>query len=455
MKKNEAQIQNLPAQEEKFSVNRAIRKNLKIPTKVFDLMKSMGIEVIDHTKKSLVVLALLILSLSGCKKENIIETRQGQVSFEINAFSVPQNSLETTSKSNSNVEYSKSSFVEYYAATSYSEFLKSNPVDVSKAQLGIDGLTNPEYLVDIQLVNGLAKTPPIQLSLGTHSLTSLTLLSSEDIVLYSAVAENAELSSFVSYTVPSSFVVPTEGNLAVPMDVVALDSWTPADFGFDAFAIGIINVNQMYFYGLKNDLSPSVMSIEVLDGENSIYYADSNPTTGFLKILYPDVNSEDNATEIYKFNLTIDGVLYTQSLSVEQLQATTSEFSQRQVILFNVNGSGYHGFEELIYGSLSFNLLFNNGQSPFPADFQVKNSLGEVVYEGPSPISYIDAGGETNDATEMYTIKMTYSWWENGAGVFEPGRVKNATVSVLQLKSATNPTILNQQINQEIWWLFI
>jgi hypothetical protein len=188
------------------------------------------------------------------------------------------------------------------------------------------------------------------------------------------------------------------------------------------------------------------MSMDVLRGSDVISTGVTDGS-GRLKVLFPDVYTEVNSSELYTFNLTKDGVPYSRVFSVEELLSLP-----REVNLLNVFGSGMMGFQEVVYGSLSFTLFCDFQSKSFAAVFEVKNSSGVIVYNGPSPISYIDT--PTNDVSEMYTIKITYSWWNNLESTFISGYMKTANVSVSQLKNAPSPIIINQQYGYEEWWLF-
>lgn len=388
-----------------------------------------------------ILFMLSILVSTSCEKDKIPSEKLYPVQFAVNALTVEKPTVST--KSGSAYQFLGM------------EFASVKPEDVTDVRIGITNMgTETLTVLPFSISQGI--TDVIKLTVGDYSLTTMQLLKEtgpeEYEILYSAVASGAPLSQFVTEVVPKTFNIPLNSEVPISMDVVALDDWTPEDFGWAKFIVNdIVTVNPLYFYGATDGGSAATMDLYIF--KDGVEISSAEYVNGRYKIYYPDFFDETDATEMLTFNLTMNGKQYQAVYSVAYLLSLP-----REVILLNVYGSGMFGFQELIYGSLGFNLV-NSGPgytSPFPAVFEVKNSSGVVVYEGGSPISYLDSPAD--DATEMYTIKITYSLWENGGGTWIPGQVKNASVSVSQIKAAAPTVSLDQWAGNNDpnkWWLFI
>lgn len=382
--------------------------------------------------RNVIYMVILMASIlfTGCKKNVDVPDKMYEVKFAINAISVPKPTSPTKK------------------AISMSQFMADmsiDPTSVTNVRIGIDGThDNPiiSTILPYSISSGI--TGGVKLSTGDHNLVSMELLADvtpegettkQYQVLYSAVASGSTLSQFVNSTVPISFHIPLLGMVPVHVDVVALDDWTPSDFGWAMFNIGFTTVHPIYFYGATDAGSPSVMSMNVLSGSTVISSGVTN-SNGLLKVLYPDVYSIDNSVEMYTFNLVKDGVSYTETFSVAQLLALPKD-----VNLLNVFGSGMMGFVQM----LSVNLEIMNNFAPqhnLFASYVVKNATGNIVWtsgnmvQGGVAVQYPDG----NDS-DMITIILTFKGWNQGPGVWTDPQTMTAVVSVATLKANPNPVV--------------
>jgi hypothetical protein len=393
-------------------------------------------------KKSLwriLAVAVMILLTSflstGCKKNMDDTDKKYDVRFSINTMSIPKpiTGLKST--------------------MSMSEFLKEmaiDPMDVTDVRIGIDGTHDFPLISKVlpfTVSDGI--TGAVKLSVGDHHLTSIELLKSTGVnqyeVLYSGVQNGSFLANFVNITLPVSFHIPLLQEIPVNVDVVAVDEWTPEDFGWAKFTIGFTTIYPIYFYGANDVGTPSVMTMDVYKGTTSISSGVTN-SNGLLKVYFPDIYTENNSTEMYTFNLVKDGVSYTRMFSVEELLLLP-----REVHLLNVYGSGMMNFVEL----MTINLRVRNNIAPggtIMTSYTVKNSMGYVIWtsgdlvQGTIGVKYPNSSG-----SDMITIVMTYRNWD-GNNSWLGINTKTAIVSVSDLNSNPNPQMESTSNN---WWLFI
>lgn len=271
---------------------------------------------------------VLISLITGCKKESLDSFDKVPIKFTVNAFTI-ENSKSIDSKT-----YDK-----------WIEFLKSAKADeVTQCKVGLDGTTTTPLefkTLSFTLVDGKGESEVTEIVPGIHSLTALQLLNIDDEVLFSAVKSDAFLAQFVTEIIPKSFnVVAGAGTAIVSMDVVALEDWTPGDFGYGSFTIGINTVYGLYFYGAQYNNDPSVMTMVVTNANGTTYSSSSedNPNK-VLKTYFVDSNERNNATEMVTFELVKDGIELIKTMSVADLLLVPQE-----IILLNVLGSGMWGF---------------------------------------------------------------------------------------------------------------
>lgn len=389
-------------------------------------------------KITVAMLTIILMSVlsTGCKKTFDQPDKLGfeGVKFAINAISVDKSEKQSV---NTKSTMSMAQFM---------EFVSVKPDDVTNVRIGIDGTVgNPiiSQVLSFSLNGGFGETGIITLNPGNHNLTNMELL--KEItpdnyeVLYSAVVEGAFLASFVNSTIPLSFeVLSGMPPNTINIDVVSVDEWAPADFGFSKFSIGMITATPLYFYGADVNNNPSVMSMDVLRGTEVIYQSDSE--NGMLKVYYPDVYNENDATEVYTFNLNKDGVEYNQTLSVATLKTYP-----REIIMLNVSGSGMAGFAEIpVSENIVFSTTVNSENYGMWSGFTVTQN-GVQTFTSPvtqslsKTISYLNTS--ENDETEMITIVMSYkkrnSQYSNTW--FPEIYTKTAVVSVAEIKASGSP----------------
>lgn len=416
-------------------------------------------KTIKRKTKGIIGMIILLMTIlfTGCNKmyDKPDNPREYEVAFSINAMSIEKPSI--GAKSSMSME-------------SFMEAMMVDPEEVTHVRIGIDGTHDNPFIsqtLEYSISDGV--TEPIKLAVGNHNLTSMVLLkeSEPDVfeVLYSAVADGAELSQFVSTTLPLSFQIPLLNQTSIAVDVVALDDWTPEEFGWALFSMGFTTVQPLYFYGAQNDNSQSVMSMEIYNGSSLISSSIQEPE-GWIKILYPDVYSISNNVESYTFKLLKDGIEYSRTFTVGELLALP-----REVHLLNVYGSGMMGFVQapvsMVFNIKLNHLLIPDGKGKLnPSAFTVKNSMNEIVYQSPA-LTFIDpfntpSGGslffnyldrqDVEDNDEMYTITMSYynytTQWTTTL------LTKTATVSVATLKSAGD-IVLQEYSSNMFWWEFI
>ena len=355
----------------------------------------------------------------ACDKSNIDEPQTGltAVKFSLNLISVPHQDLKST-----------------FGGME----IKVSPIEVTHVRIGIDGTHESPLISEIMEYDvAIGVTGAIQLPTGNHSLVAIELLkeTSPDVyeVLYSGVAAGAPLAIFVNITIPVAFEIPLLAGQTVDVDVVAIDDWLPEAFGWGLFSITeITTVNALYFYGAKDDNTQSVMTMQVLS-KGEVVNNSELKTEGWIKVLFPDYYSENNATEMITFNLTKDGLNYVKTMSVAELLALP-----REVILLNVYGSGMWGFNE-VQTLESREYRFINSPGTYDLfSFEVKNAAGEIFSttthdDTPKKFTYPDYSGSGNDATEFVDVKLSYQLWNESWGAMQ---TKTAHVSVATLKSS-------------------
>ena len=335
-----------------------------------------------------IIIFLTSILFTGCQKD-FNDKPTSEVRFKINALKVEKPSTKKALM-----------------------LFEIDPAEVDHIRIGIDGsYENPmiSQTLPFSITDGV--TDPIKLSTGDHYLTSLVLLkeTSPDVfeVMYSAVSNGAPLSEFVSTTLPIFFHIPLLGNVPVSVDVVALDSWTPEDFGWATFSIGITTINVVYFYGANDEGNPSVMEFNVYDGTELISTSSQTPE-GYTKVLYPDKYSIPNVSETYIFNLTKDGLPYSRTFTVDELLALPKE-----VHLLNVYGSGMMNFElATVQRTFTINYRSERNTNGELGKVELKTLSGTLLYSsgtysvGPYNIPYTD-NLQINDASEGYLIRLT------------------------------------------------
>jgi hypothetical protein len=176
----------------------------------------------ETMRKFSIILVLLFTTLTlGCKKYDDKPDEMFGVKFNINAMSIDKPQKHTKS---------------LMSSTQFLEFMSVNPEDVTNVRIGIDGSHDVPVISEIlpfNLSDGI--TGVIKLNVGDHELVSMELLKDNGDetyeVLYSAVSEGSPLSQFVSTTVPITFNIPLMSEVPINVDVVAIDDWTPEDFG--------------------------------------------------------------------------------------------------------------------------------------------------------------------------------------------------------------------------------
>jgi len=385
------------------------------------------------------IMGICIIALLSCKKEPMDEMYE--VRFEINAMKIEN---PNSYKSNAIYDLFKSMMI--------------SPEEVSHVSIGVDGThENPIYseIMPYNIENGI--TDGMRLPIGNHSLVSLTLL--KDLgdenyeVLYSAVAEGAELAQYIDKTIPIAFEVPLFDDIPVAVDVVALDGWTPEAFGWAVYDISITTVYPLYFYGAMDDGTQSVMNMEVYNGTELISTSTVEPE-GWIKILYPDVYTIPNNNELYEFFLMKDDILYSRSWNVEELLALPQE-----VHLLNVYGSGMMGFEEIMMETsamFSMNNSFSPGGNGENFGFEVRNDKGILIWscnitQGDKTFTYPNS--IMNNADEYVEITLMMQLWNNGVGVWGDTQTLIANVNVETLLSTTG-TIEMGPYSGNYYWLF-
>jgi hypothetical protein len=393
------------------------------------------------------IVMMTMILLSGCKKDKMYPDINYEVRFSINAMSIE----------NKEVSSSKGPIVDLSKG-----LMAVDPNEVTHVRIGIDGTHESPFISETlpySVLEGV--TAPIKLTVGNHTLTSIYLLRETGIdqyeVLYSAVASGAPLSQFVTVTLPISFEIPLLDDVPVNVDVVALDSWTPDQFGFSYFNIGFTTINEIYFYGSTDGGTQSVMSIDVIKGTQVISQS-TQEIEGWIKVQYPDVYSESNTTEYLTFNLTKDGVLYDRTFSVAELLSLP-----REVHLLNVYGSGMFGFEEILTltsGVFSMPNPLTSGDGGEMFGFTVRNSSGVIVYQsnitqGPKTFEYRSTSMEDN--LEYYDITISYQLFNSGPQIFGPVQTRSAHVNVMTLSSMASSVSLGiySTPDSNYWWLFI
>lgn len=398
-------------------------------------------------KQTVKLLGVILLGfsmfLSGCKKYP--DETMHEVKFNISAH--------TVEKPKTNNSKSRDMFVlfEEYAI---------NPEEVTHIQIGVGGThTTPMYseIQPFSLTNGAGVTNGMKLPTGNHTLTSLTLLkeTAPEVyeVLYSAVNSESFLSQFIVNVLPISFQVPLLDNVPVNVDVIAVDDWTPQDFGWALFNIGITTIYPLYFYGADDAGQQSDMLMQIYSG-NKLISTSTTETQGWIKIYFPDYGSIINENEVYLFKLFKDGIEYQREWSVAELLTLPKE-----VHLLNVYGSGMMGFVEIVYlnsGTFSMpNVYAPNNSEMF--GFEVINSSGVIVFSsevtaGPKSFQYVDTG--TLDYNEYFTIRLNYRLYNVGPGTYGDVQTRTAYVNVTTLKNMASSIEMGVYSNN-YWWLFI
>lgn len=376
------------------------------------------------------IILLFTVLLTGCENKRPFDGDY-EVRFAVNAMSIEK------------PVYSKSSNL-------FAGAFAIDPAEVTHVRIGIDGTELPVMTYNVNI----GVTDPIKLSTGNHTLTSMSLLKETTPgvyeVMYSAVATGAPLSQYVTHTLPITFEIPLMNMEYVNVDVIALDDWTPEDFGWGSFNIGITTVYPLYFYGADDLGNQSVMSMQIFEG-NTLLSASETTVQGWTKVYYPDYNNRTGET--YRFRLIKDGKTYERMWTVEELIALPKE-----VHLLNVYGSGMMGFGELIYlTSVSFNIPNPFAQPSEMFGFDVRNSGGTVIYsselsQGAKTFQYVDT--PMDDNSEYYDITLRYQLFNSGPGTWGLTQTRVAHVNVATLKSMT--TLIEMGIYaSNYWWEFI
>lgn len=355
-------------------------------------------QILMKTLIATIIFFTSILS-TGCKKL-LKDDGQYEVRFAINTMTIEKPATKSTKSLK---------FINAFAI---------DPTEVTHIRIGIDG-THEIPLIERTLSYNISQgvTDPIKLSTGDHNLTNMELLKEVTPgtyeVLYSAVATGAPLSQYVTTTLPLSFHIPLLNQVPVSVDVVAIDEWTPEQFGWAVFNIGFTTVYPLYFYGATDQGAPSVMTMTVIKGGNVVSNSETT-AEGFTKVYFPDNYNQSDATEMITLNLVKDGLPYTQTQSVETLKALPKE-----VILLNVYGSGMGGFTlATVQRTFTINYRSDLGVNADAAKVELLDMSSNVIWTsgayggGPYVIPYLD-NMQIDNNTETYIIRFTRQYNDN------------------------------------------
>ena len=217
---------------------------------------------------------------------------------------------------------------EPYGTIQFSAFLSSSSggrtdcsiEDVSSILLTIqpDGdQSSIELEVDLEFINSVIQTKPIELPAGMYWLTSFEALDTNGNPTAYAPGADDPLAGFVSNALDIPFEVELLAKNSIDVDLLCIDDEEfPFDFGFELFDPSIINIKKLYVFSNYCDpeLGHTVGQIEgnvyfTPDDEEPIWSGSSdpdsdNPEDRILCIPFP-VFPEGHAKETEQFYVTL------------------------------------------------------------------------------------------------------------------------------------------------------
>lgn len=401
---------------------------------------------------TLYLLAVIFLMVQGCKKDN---EEQFPVSFSIGT---------TIASENNSWELKSASTIDL--SNAFSGLFAVDPTTVTHVRLGIDGTyENPTISHTLPYSVSQGITSQIMLGYGAHTLVLCQLLMESPTepgtytVLFSAVAVGAELEGYVNTHVPLTFNVPLAANETVHIDVLAVEDFTPSQFGFAEFSIGITNLYPMYFFGQTDEGATSIMTMEIYDGTTLLGSSITDVANGWISVYVPDRYDIDNTVETYQFVLTKDGIVYSRFWTIAEIYALPQEVHLFNVaplmdmmgfvvsqpieytINFNLDATG-RTQEQGIY--VGFNVV-QNSETVFTSLPLVYAGYG---VSGPTTglLRYYD-NPLTDDAVETVTIHAEWFYPDPSfpmSWIMDPLGTRDITTTVAVLKTYTETVTLQQ-----------
>ena len=250
----------------------------------------------------MLVLMSALMLLSGCERQSSRDIRTGKV-----GFSLMGDELNTGLKS-----------VNFDDSTSTTQLSLLISVADADSNLILDKKIIPLYVFGNQYIS-----EKIELNEGYYFLTEFMVVNSSGEVVYAAPKRGSELDYLVSHPLPVDFkVIPgTESNLEV--EVIAVNDYTPDQFGYVSFSIQV--VTPLVFYACVYDPNPLIFGpTDLIPAKVSI----ADPEGRWYEFNFKALVNEITVRKVsgyYSFQVETDSYFGHFKYSYTQLMATSAE----------------------------------------------------------------------------------------------------------------------------------
>jgi hypothetical protein len=164
---------------------------------------------------------------------------------------------------------------------------------------------------------------PISLNTGNYTLTEFLVLNSDNDVIYATPLSGSELAYLVDIPLPISFSVIKDQTTKLAPQVLKIDSFTPADFGYATFSFDVVKT--FHFLLGVFIYNKDVMDFELTDASVVITSDDKIIFNKDLPDLTNTVTLRDSLSE-YKIQVSKAGyATYTKTFSAAELRQYSTD----------------------------------------------------------------------------------------------------------------------------------
>lgn len=242
---------------------------------------------------------------------------------------------------------------------------------------------------------------PASFLTGNYQLTEFFVLDANNEVIYAAPVEGSDLAYLVENPLPIDFTIGKDETIKVITEVLAVETHTPADFGYATFSFDVVptftfSVAVFTYSEQTHNFELTTASIAIKGDESSVYSNELGAVTNHLRIR--------DGYSSYSLTVTKNGYgAYTKTFSADELKAYIGENILKIILMpgnSTVNGAlAFDGD----YDFVDLGDVYNNATLPLTISAWVwVNDAGQMYYP-------VISSQETDAIYNGFTFTVTYS----------------------------------------------
>jgi hypothetical protein len=242
---------------------------------------------------------------------------------------------------------------------------------------------------------------PASFLTGDYQLTEFFVLNENGEVIYAAPLEGSSLAYLVENPLPIDFTISKDETIKVTPEVLAVETYTPADFGYATFAFEVVptftfSVAVFTYSEQSENFELTTSSISITGNESSVYTNELGAITNHLRIR--------DGYSSYTVTVSKGGYApYLATFTAGELKAFTGENILKIILMPGDSTVNRAVLFDGSYDFIDLGDIYNDAQLPMSISAWVwVNNANQLYYP-------IITSQDVDDIYNGFTFVVTYS----------------------------------------------